>query len=70
MKRRDVLKAGVAGVAAIAAAKSSALAGAGQKAAPAEALTKKERFVAPPCGLFCEACSESVSYTHLTLPTN
>ena len=58
MKRRDVLKAGVAGVAAIASAKSAALAGPRQDAAPPERLTDKERLAAPPCGLFCEACSE------------
>jgi hypothetical protein len=58
MKRRDVLKAGVAGLAAIAAAKTMTLAGPREGGAPPERLTEKERLAAPPCGLFCEACSE------------
>jgi len=58
MNRRDLLKAGVAGVAAIAAAKGTALAGRREEVAPAERLSEKDRLAAPPCGLFCEACSE------------
>jgi len=58
MNRRDLLKAGVAGVAAVAVAKGAALAGAGPEGAPAGRLAKKDRLAAPPCGLFCEACSE------------
>lgn len=58
MKRREVLKAGMAGLAAVAAAKATALSEQAPVTAPTEPLTKDERLAAPPCGLFCEACSE------------
>ncbi len=55
MKRRSFFGAGVVGLAGAAAA-----AGAAEREgnAPAESLTDEERRTAPPCGLFCEACSE------------
>jgi len=58
MERRDVLKVGVTGLAVLAGAETAALPEQRAADAPAEELSGKDRFVAPPCGLFCEACSE------------
>jgi len=58
MERRDALKVGVTSLVALAGAETAALSEQRAADAPAEDLAGKDRFAAPACGLFCEACSE------------